>query len=212
MRKELARVRENSSNVEDYVTTLEERLAEAEQDQEIMQRDIDRLEQVIERQRSIGRLDNLLSELDSVKRNGDPLEADEALPKVNGHHEDSYKFKRSSSNYSGEDDVFGDAGTDRSITASRSGDATALPSASVNGAIPGSPTVLLAPRSPAQDDFMADKLENLSQELFDLRSEHETVVTDYDNLQQKYQTALETLAKLEYEKEASNTSSRPESF
>jgi chromosome segregation ATPase len=212
LRKELTRVRENSSNVEDYVTTLEERLAEAEQDQEIMQRDIDRLEQVIERQRSIGRLDNLLSELDSVKRNGDPLEADEALPKVNGHNEDMYKFKRSSSNYSGDEDVFGDAGTNHSTTASRSGDVTAPPSASVNGTIPGSPTVLLAPRSPAQDDFMADKLENLSQELFDLRSEHETVVTDYDNLQQKYQTALETLAKLEYEKEASNTSSRPESF
>lgn len=204
LRKELARVRENSSNVEDYVTTLEERLAEAEQDQEIMQRDIDRLEQVIERQRSIGRLDNLLSELDSVKRNGDPLEAhtnDEVQPKVNG-------VKRSSSNYSVDDDVFGDAGT----LASRSDDTTALPSTSAQSAIPGSPTALLAPRSPAQDDYMADKLENLSQELFDLRSEHETVVTDYDNLQQKYQTALETLAKLEYEKEASNNSSRPESF
>jgi len=208
LRKELTRVRENSSNVEDYVTTLEERLAEAEQDQEIMQRDIERLEQVIERQRSIGRLDNLLSELDSVKRNGDtlePINSDEALPKVNGHQEDFDKYKRSSSNYSGDDDVFGDD----SATASRSGDVTA---ASAQGAIPGSPTVMLAPRSPAQDDYMADKLENLSQELFDLRSEHETVVTDYDNLQQKYQTALETLAKLEYEKEASNTSSRPESF
>jgi chromosome segregation ATPase len=211
LRKELTRVRENSSNVEDYVTTLEERLAEAEQDQEIMQRDIERLEQVIERQRSIGRLDNLLSELDSVKRNGDPLEpinSNEALPKVNGHQEDFDQYKRSSSNYSGDDDVFGDD----LATASRSGDATALPSATAQGAIPGSPTVMLAPRSPAQDDYMADKLENLSQELFDLRSEHETVVTDYDNLQQKYQTALETLAKLEYEKEASNTSSRPESF
>jgi chromosome segregation ATPase len=208
LRKELTRVRENSSNVEDYVTTLEERLAEAEQDQEIMQRDIERLEQVIERQRSIGRLDNLLSELDSVKRNGDtlePINSDEALPKVNGQQEGFDKYKRSSSNYSGDDDVFGDD----SATASRSGDVTA---ASAQGAIPGSPKVMLAPRSPAQDDYMADKLENLSQELFDLRSEHETVVTDYDNLQQKYQTALETLAKLEYEKEASNTSSRPESF
>jgi DNA repair exonuclease SbcCD ATPase subunit len=214
LRKELTRVRESSSNVEDYVTTLEERLAEAEQDQEIMQRDIDRLEQVIERQRSIGRLDNLLSELDSVKRNGDTLETttnDEALPKVNGHQEESYKFKRSSSNYSVDDDVFGDAGANDS-TMVRSGDVTSMPSASTMGTIPGSPTVMLAPRSPAQDDYMADKLENLSQELFDLRSEHETVVTDYDNLQQKYQTALETLAKLEYEKEASNTSSRPESF
>ena len=215
LRKELTRVRENSSNVEDYVTTLEERLAEAEQDQEIMQRDIDRLEQVIERQRSIGRLDNLLSELDSVKRNGDTLEAhskDEALPKVNGHRDEFDPYKRSSSNYSGDDDVFAEAGKNRSAVAPGAEDVTALPSDPIQSPIPGSPKVLLAPRSPAQDDYMADKLENLSQELFDLRSEHETVVTDYDNLQQKYQTALETLAKLEYEKEASNASSRPESF
>ncbi|KAK1020601.1 hypothetical protein LTR33_018854, partial [Friedmanniomyces endolithicus] len=64
LRKELARVREGEDSAEDYITTLEERLAEAEQDQEIMQQEIDRLEHVVERQRSIGRLDNLLGELD----------------------------------------------------------------------------------------------------------------------------------------------------
>lgn len=209
LRKELARSREDSSNVEDYVQTLEARLAEAEQDQEIMQRDIERLEQVIERQRSIGRLDNLLSELDSVRRPENPPQAStekDAKAATNGAHEnyDPYRpASTSSSNYSSvADDVFTDTPAQ--------GDTTAHPSVPSMPTVPGSPATLLAPRSPAQDDYMADKLENLTQELFDLRSEHESVVTDYDNLQQKYQTALETLAKLEYDKET--PASRPESF
>ena len=222
LRKELVRARENSTNVEDYVSTLEERLAEAEQDQEIMQRDIDRLEQVIERQRSIGRLDNLLSELDNVRGNGKPNEvstAKDVRQDVNGHHDnhDSSRPESSSVYSQAADDVFTDVPVDASATAPRQDDVTALPSAPSQAAVLGSPATLLAPRSPAQDDYMADKLENLTQELFDLRSEHESVVTDYDNLQQKYQTALETLAKLEYDKEAPRTpvdssASRPESF
>jgi chromosome segregation ATPase len=222
LRKELVRARENSGNVEDYVSTLEERLAEAEQDQDIMQRDIDRLEQVIERQRSIGRLDNLLSELDNVRVNPNQQEAPkdtESRPITNGHQEihDPYRPLSSSVYSQAGDDVFTDAQADRSATAPRQDEVTALPSAPFQSAVLGSPATLLAPRSPAQDDFMADKLENLTQELFDLRSEHESVVTDYDNLQQKYQTALETLAKLEYDKESpraptDSSASRPESF
>ncbi|KAM0717254.1 hypothetical protein Q7P37_007106 [Cladosporium fusiforme] len=207
LRKELERVRENTSNVEDYVTTLEERLAEAEQDQEIMQRDIDRLEHVIERQRSIGRLDNVLSELDGARGNGESQDSTEmdSRPHMNGHQESYDPFRPAA-----DDDVFDDNAARSDKT--RPAELTTLPAA----AQPTSPA-LLAPRSPAQDDFMADKLENLTQELFDLRSEHESVVTDYDNLQQKYQTALETLAKLEYDKETEKTStepsvSRPESF
>ncbi len=38
LRKEIARVRENEANCEDYISTLEERLAEADQDAELMQR------------------------------------------------------------------------------------------------------------------------------------------------------------------------------
>jgi chromosome segregation ATPase len=221
LRKELVRARENSGNVEDYVSTLEERLAEAEQDQDIMQRDIDRLEQVIERQRSIGRLDNLLSELDNVRANPNQQEAPkdtESRPSTNGHQEIHDPYRPLSSVYSqAGDDVFTDAQADRPATVSQQDEATALPSVPFQSMAQGSPATLLAPRSPAQDDFMADKLENLTQELFDLRSEHESVVTDYDNLQQKYQTALETLAKLEYDKESpraptDSSASRPESF
>jgi chromosome segregation ATPase len=76
LRKELGRVRENEAAAEDYISTLEERLAEADQDAELMQREIDRLEQVIERQRSLGKLDSLLYELDHIQQDGKSPEAD----------------------------------------------------------------------------------------------------------------------------------------
>ncbi|KAK6507329.1 hypothetical protein TWF481_005768 [Arthrobotrys musiformis] len=66
LRKELTRVRENEASCEDYISTLEERLAEADQSMEIMQRELERLEHVVERQRSLGKLDNLLHELDTL--------------------------------------------------------------------------------------------------------------------------------------------------
>lgn len=188
LRKEIARVRDSESNAEDYISTLEERLAEAEQDQEIMQREIDRLEHVVERQRSIGRLDNLLGELDHSRGNETKVNgragslSPEPTPKVNGHVEDYDPFKSSE----------GDDGFERVEHSEHEGLDEQQKRLSVSE----------AQRSPAQDDFMAEKLENLTQEFFDLRSEHESVLTDYDNLQQKYRTALETLAKLEYDKEA----------
>ena len=79
LRKEIARVRENEAGCEDYISTLEERLAETDQDMELMQREVDRLEHVVERQRSLGKLDNLLYELDHVQQNGKPREG-EHLP------------------------------------------------------------------------------------------------------------------------------------
>ncbi|KFY28514.1 hypothetical protein V493_02893, partial [Pseudogymnoascus sp. VKM F-4281 (FW-2241)] len=68
LRKEIARVRENEASCEDYISTLEERLAEADSDAEVMRREIERLEHVVERQRSLGKLDKLLYELDSVRQ------------------------------------------------------------------------------------------------------------------------------------------------
>ena len=67
LRKEISRIRESETNAEDYICTLEERLAEADQDMEIMQREIERLEHLVERQRSLGKLDNLLYELDHIQ-------------------------------------------------------------------------------------------------------------------------------------------------
>ncbi|KAI5363063.1 Putative kinesin motor domain, P-loop containing nucleoside triphosphate hydrolase [Septoria linicola] len=187
LRKEIARVRDSEGNAEEYISTLEERLAEAEQDQEIMQREIDRLEHVVERQRSIGRLDNLLGELDGMREpttNGRAsTHSPEPVPKTNGHAEDYDPFRGPTST-NGDDDFEKIEHESTAIEEHPKRASTAEPE-----------------RTPAQDDFVAEKLENLTQEFFDLRSEHESVLTDYDNLQQKYRTALETLAKLEYGKE-----------
>ncbi|KAI5307469.1 hypothetical protein KEM55_008207, partial [Ascosphaera atra] len=69
LQKEIARARQNEASCEDYISTLEDRLAESDQDAELMQREIERLEHVVDRQRSLGKLDNLLSELDDKPQN-----------------------------------------------------------------------------------------------------------------------------------------------
>ena len=230
LRKELARVRESENSAEDYISTLEERLAEAEQDHEIMQREIDRLEHVVERQRSIGRLDNLLSDLDSIRQKEEHAVPAPPEPKINGHrepkklkHRESYDpFRPATPSESSSpeltDDEFTDAHDEQAELQQNARDdqLTALPV--MNQRAKSDRSVQAPPvRSPEQNDFMADKLESMTQELFDLRSEHESVVTDYDMLQQKYQTALQTLAKLEYDKETPKSpqtpaASRPGSF
>ncbi|KAI7098899.1 hypothetical protein KC324_g21193, partial [Hortaea werneckii] len=228
LRKEIDRLREGESGAEDYITTLEERLAEAEQDQEIMQREIDRLEHVVERQRSIGRLDNLLGELDGMKQNGEPGATKASAPheQANGRPESYDPFRPDSvaESFASANEGFSDTQTERALPDEADFGDAATPE-------PTSKTVeeggLFTPArtshevsSPAQNDFMADKVENLTQELFDLRSEHEANLIDYEKLQQKYQTALETLAKMEYGKEKPKeqedpetpTQSRPTSF
>lgn len=223
LRKELSRVRETETGAEEYISTLEDRLAEAEQDQEIMQREIDRLEHVIERQRSIGRLDNLLSDLDSL-RPGEQKETSSRKSFTNGDR-DSYDPYRAADGSEGTDahsnNEFEDARAEqaavRKHTSMGESDDTEPHDAQAQKEIGLDAASATDLNSPAQNDFMADKLENLTQELFDLRSEHEVTVTDYDNLQQKYQTALKTLAQLEYDKETPKspqtpTQGRPASF
>ncbi|GAB7361756.1 hypothetical protein MBLNU230_g1802t1 [Neophaeotheca triangularis] len=224
LRKELSRAREGETGAEEYISTLEDRLAEAEQDQEIMQREIDRLEHVVERQRSIGRLDNLLSDLDSLRPNEQKdLASENSIPNGNRDSYDPYRpADRSDDTDAHSSNDFENSqaeqiAIEKHTSMGESDDAEsqstrAYKDASYNAA--GTKDL----QSPAQNDFMADKLENLTQELFDLRSEHETTVIDYDNLQQKYQTALKTLAQLEYDKESppkspqTPTQSRPASF
>ncbi|OQO00124.1 hypothetical protein B0A48_13911 [Cryoendolithus antarcticus] len=230
LRKELARARDNGNNAEEYIAELEDRLTEAEQDQDIMQREIDRLEHVVERQRSIGRLDDLLTDLDGAKVNGDgpehTREQEETpqiarkRPELNGRRRRSYdpfRPETPSEASAADDDQFEDSHQSppqpQTQTRVEDDEITALPSAASFPARSSSRAANHAPthlRSPTQDDFMADKLENLTQELFDLRSEQESTLTDYHNLHEKYQTALETLAKLEYDK-VTPQASHPES-
>lgn len=216
LRKELSRVKDTENNSEQYIATIEEKLAEAEQDREIMQRELDRLENVIERQRSIGRLDNLLAELDNIRhgeQNARPQQLDGHATDANGHDPFVKEPSTASRGVSAGDQV----------TEQSRGSTAPLPETD-------GPTTAATDRgqdvedlrkkdeqNAAQSRFMADKLETMTQELFDLRSEHETTINDYDNLQRKYETALQALAKMhetneEETRPASRNSDKPESF
>jgi chromosome segregation ATPase len=209
LRKELARARENETSCEEYISTLEERLAEAEQDHEMMQREIDRLEHVVERQRSINKLDNLLYELDHI-RQSDKKTGGEVM--INGQNvedgEQSFHSPGGSAHVNGtEADHLANGGSSHTRRDSGSETLESIKEGekSLEIATPvARPTdrglavqALDGPASPAQSKFVADKLDTVSQELFDLRVEHENTVNDFDALQQKYQIALTTLAELQ---------------
>jgi kinesin family protein 4/21/27 len=217
LKKELARVRESEAGAEDYISTLEERLAEAEQQHDIMTREIERLEHIVERQRSINKLDNLLYELDHIRHN-DAKGIEH--PKVNGHtrNQESDSFH----SFAGSDHH------ERDIDGSNTSPAKSFSSVPesdehdhehhhkvIGGAVqeldedPTRTPVPIdisrgltveeadMPTSPAQSKFVNDKLDTVTQELFNLRIEHESTVTENDELHRKYQVALASLAELQ---------------
>jgi chromosome segregation ATPase len=221
LRKEIARVRENEASCEDYISTLEERLAEADQDAELMQREIDRLEQVIERQRSLGKLDSLLYELDHIQNDGKQPETEQDTTAAsNGHgiqrrhvgdhsrsqsHVSISRHSRKDVIPEDEEETKQDDGTPRatqkSAVAAATGAATPVSASAFDEADTKAEdrslepsTHSYPPQSPAQSQFVADKLENVTQELIDLRVEHETTLNEYEMLHQKYEEALRTLA------------------
>ncbi|KAG9543513.1 kinesin-domain-containing protein, partial [Aureobasidium melanogenum] len=174
LRKELSRVKDTENNAEQYIATIEEKLAEAEQDREIMQRELDRLENVIERQRSIGRLDNLLAELDNI-RHGEQTGRPQQL---NGHSADAKDH-----------DTLDKESAILSTVASGEHAPEQPGDTAVSVSETDRPTTSTTQQSQdmedlrrkdeqqvAQSKFMADKLETMTQELFDLRSEHETTI------------------------------------
>ncbi|KAH9992868.1 kinesin-domain-containing protein [Xylariaceae sp. FL0662B] len=206
LRKEIARVRENEASCEDYISTLEERLAEADQDQEMMQREIDRLEQVIERQRSLGKLDSLLYELDHIQQDGNQPEAVPAPDDEMGHKR-SFSERSARSHASrpslglrevlpevaegAEEELNEEANSDK---VSETSEAVAKQARTPTDR-PTTPDY--PPQSPAQNQFVNDKLESVTQELVDLRVEHESTLNEYDTLQSKYDEAMRTLSELQ---------------
>ena len=218
LRKEIARTRENEASCEDYISTLEERLAESDQDAELMQREVDRLEQVVERQRSLGKLDSLLYELDHVKGETlpEPTNADGVNGSVARRQSHSVVHSRTQSHvsrHSGMEDPIPEDDEDAAANSSKidtvkeeegdepieSQDAQAETEA--EGPEPDNDFRVvdadIETQSPAQTKYVADKLENVTQELFDLRVEHETTVNDFDALHSKYDDALRSLAELQ---------------
>ncbi|KAG0635032.1 hypothetical protein HOY80DRAFT_893905 [Tuber brumale] len=211
LRKEIARIRENEAGCEDYISTLEERLAEADQDMELMQREIDRLEHVVDRQRSLGKLDNLLYELDSMNSQREEKPVDKAVEvsekvrngRARPHSDDTLVEVPESVN--GDDDDFVDLGEENlqvqgDRTTPETGDRTSQPES--GKAIPSitlgnSPKIEYPPQSPAQSQFVADKLESVQQELIDLKVEHETTINELDQMSANYEAALRDLATLQ---------------
>ncbi|OBS27783.1 hypothetical protein FPOA_01726 [Fusarium poae] len=202
LRKEISRVRENEASCEDYISTLEERLAEADQDAELMQREIDRLEQVVERQRSLGKLDSLLHELDQIQDSKEPGAEDGTenhADSANGvasrraTAEHSRNLSHVSRQSQMEDSIpEGDEEQDQSRT--RIGTVKEVDEDSLRLEKPSEQE---PPPSPAQSKFVADKLETMTQELFDLRVEHESTLNDYDSLHSKYESAMRRLAEMQ---------------
>ncbi len=210
LRKEIARIRETETNAEDYICTLEERLAEADQDMETMQREVERLEHLVERQRSLGKLDNLLYELDHIQRKDQRAdkntvrasEIDTTIP--NGvHHkvDDSFQGAEEVELPDEEEDeldqleVPGAFATEPAPVDDDHG-LEQLEKAMVQMPQKANQEVDNTP-SPAQSKFVAEKFEVVSQELFDLRLEHESTVNQYDLLEAKYHEALRTLAEMQ---------------
>lgn len=211
LRKEISRVRASEASCEDYISTLEERLAESDQDMEIMQREVDRLEFVVERQRSMGKLDHLLKEFDHMQQDGKVLD-DGSMTNghPNGELRPDHKRRRSGDTLREAAETIIPESDDEYETLS-SGKALQLErslqvegsrwsqdeSKPENMAAPRSQNDNIVPQSPAQSKFVADKLEDVTQELFDLRVEHETTVNEYDLLSAKYEDALRTLSELQ---------------
>ncbi|KAF2274540.1 kinesin-domain-containing protein [Westerdykella ornata] len=234
LREKLQKARENEASAEEYISTLEERLAENEQEVDLMQREIERLKHVVERQRSIGKLDNLLYELDNIRQ----ADAKGDEPVVNGHAKklsDSIVDAQSASNGPRQfntniDAIAEENDAERPTTAGASDPSAAFVAGGHEGRGDAHNTLVVSrdlpadealetPASPAQSKFVQDKLESVTQELFDLKVEHEGTLEDYDRLQSKYQEALRTLAALQdavdearHRRSSISVSSRPTSF
>ncbi|KAE8349760.1 hypothetical protein BDV28DRAFT_54767 [Aspergillus coremiiformis] len=214
LRKELGRARESEANCEDYITTLEERLAEADQDMELMQREVDRLEHVVQRQRSLGKLDNLLYDLDHNQQNGSAkMDRDEIEmhPPVKG----AYHPQRRAASLdvlteavetaipeSDEDlgepaaEVEGEALKSESV-AETNEDLEVLENATAHLETDRNEPARDQTPSPTQSRVVADKLDTVTQELFDLRMQHESTVSEYELLEAKYEQAIKQLAELQ---------------
>lgn len=217
LRKEIARARENEASCEDYISTLEERLAEADQDMELMQREVNRMEHVIDRQRSLGKLDNLLHELDHVQ-NGTKSDEEKDEPSFNGFAGAQHGKSRKRTHTldilteavetaipESDDDL---VETSPEVEATReeaevvedvgdSGLGTLEKASAEQGSKGLDAKQDYSDQSPAQSRYVADKLDNVTQELLDLQIQHDSTVNEYDLLNAKYEESLRALAQLQ---------------
>lgn len=203
LHKEIARIRESETNAEDYISTLEERLAEADQDMDTLQREVERLEHVVDRQRSLGKLDNLLYELDHIQHNGQKAAHVEPSPTIVNptSHDHDHDRKTSLDTLREAEETALPEESDEDLLVSPEPEAAVdesvqdddLESLTRATATPRS----LAQPNPAQANYMAEKFESVTSELFDLRLDHENTLNEFDLLSAKYHEALRTLAEMQ---------------
>ncbi|OBT79020.1 hypothetical protein VF21_02487 [Pseudogymnoascus sp. 05NY08] len=218
LRKEIARVRENEASCEDYISTLEERLAESDSDAEVMRREIERLEHVVERQRSLGKLDKLLYELDSVRQGESTTETTPA-PSTNGKIPHSRNMSYASRHGQSEviherDEIEGSEPRSLDDDEEEEGQRTPndVPALSPDGSTRsetdgpvdnGEPLDADEASTPsdarARTPTLSRKptIDVVTAELLDLRMTHESTVSEYENLAAKYEEALRALAELQ---------------
>ena len=216
LRKELSRARDSEASCEEYISTLEERLAEGDQDMELMQREVLRLEHVIERQRGLGQLDTLLSQLD--QHTGDNVNGDHSHHQQTRGMQSSHRHTPSLDVLSeavetaipeSDEDLVGPIMEVKDESSEHSESDTEVPGEDLR-VLQTATSRLEARRSealreepissPAQSKFVADKLETVTQELFDLRLQHENTMGDFEILESKYEQALKALAELRQDK------------
>ncbi|QQK44082.1 Kinesin family protein [Penicillium digitatum] len=221
LRKELSRARESEASCEEYISTLEERLAESDQDMELMQREVVRLEHVIERQRGLGQLDRLLGEMDQP----DGGDRHNGASGINYSHYHQPRGMHPSHRHAPSLDVLNEA-VETAIPESDEDSVEPTVEAELESigeseretgedlkvleSVTSRLGKLEARRSealheeplasPAQSKFVADKLETITQELFDLRLQHENTIGNYENLESKYEQALKALEELRQDK------------
>ena len=207
LRKELLRVRESESSAEEYISTLEERLAEAEQDTDIMQREIRRLEHVVERQRTVGKMDNLLQELDNLRYEEMPTDVNGAVQQPPDTTSDMFHDRlvatTSAQHPNGEIPEESAEQEWKAFGPMEGDEETFSQMSTAEQPEVNKEEALVAPvetdrvHSQAQSKVIADKLETVTIELFDLKVEHESTVAELDDVSRKYQIALSTLAELQ---------------
>ncbi|KAJ5424102.1 hypothetical protein N7491_009318 [Penicillium cf. griseofulvum] len=218
LRKELSRARDNEASCEEYISTLEERLAEGDQDMELMQREVMRLEHVIERQRGLGQLDRLLGELDEQDR-GDRHDSTNGIDYPHYHQTKGMQIAH---RHTPSLDVLSEAVEtaipesdedllEPTIEAELESIGESEPETGEDLKVLETATSKLEARrtealredpvsSPAQSKFVADKLETVTQELFDLRLQHENTIGEFETLESKYEQALKALEELRQDK------------
>jgi len=210
LRKEIARMRENEAGQEDYISTLEDKLAEADQNLELMAKEIAQLEHVVERQRNLGKVESMLAVYGppggetkitngAIKSDGEDSEVSAHSKSINGHsHSGNVRTNGYHDTIEEEESTPGKENTNAlpTVRERRASKARDLPEVSINsgGLVTGSQTC--PPQSPAQTEFVHDKLENVQQELFELKVEHESTINELDQVSANYEAAIRELTRL----------------